>query len=200
MTVYRFDRVHLQIEPEPDQHSLQELFLMIIAIPMKEARIANHFTKADSFIFINESGKVLSQKENPALNTGCAGKSALLALLQSEQTARVIVRNIGQRMLGKLLENRFAVFQTHAGRQDIQSMIQADSGLIPLTNTEQGRLSVNYQTKQERGGCCEHNQHDNHDTVHHHGCRGNRCCEGLNHENHSHSRQRHGHGKGRCCH
>ena len=39
---------------------------MITAIPMKEDRVASHFTKADSFVFVNENGDVLSRKANPA--------------------------------------------------------------------------------------------------------------------------------------
>ena len=88
---------------------------MITAIPMKEDRVASHFTKADSFVFVNENGDVLSRKANPALNANCSGKKDLLAMLLAENAKRVIVRNIGERILGKLLESQFAVFQTSCG-------------------------------------------------------------------------------------
>ncbi|QMV14216.1 NifB/NifX family molybdenum-iron cluster-binding protein [Vibrio spartinae] len=177
---------------------------MIIAIPMKEDRIANHFTKADHFLFMDESGEVVGQKPNPAQHAGCSGKSALLALLQSERVERVIVRQIGQRMLGRLLENQLAVFQTHTGRQTLQHIVQTGNELVPLTDAEQGRQSVNYQTKQQQGGCCGHHQHEHHDDVHARG-QGHRCCEtgeqhrGCGaHENGEHHQHRSG--KGRCCH
>lgn len=176
---------------------------MIIAIPMKEERIANHFTKADHFIFMDESGEVVGHQQNPAQTAGCAGKSALLVLLLSERVERVIVRHIGQRMLSRLLENQFAVFQTQTGRQDLQHLIQTADELVPLTCAEQGRPSVNYQTKQQQGGCCGEHQHGHHDPVRTR-CQGHRCCETgepgecATGENDEHPQRRHG--KGRCCH
>ncbi|WP_051680291.1 NifB/NifX family molybdenum-iron cluster-binding protein [Vibrio rhizosphaerae] len=176
---------------------------MIIAIPVKEERIANHFTKADHFIFTDESGEIVGRQPNPAQAAGCAGKSALLALLQSERVERVIVRQIGQRMLSRLLDNQFAVFQTQTGRQELRHLIQAADEWIPLTDTKQGRQSVNYQTKQQQGGCCGHHQHEHHDLVQTH-CQGHRCCETgepgecATHESAGHQPRRHG--KGRCCH
>ncbi len=180
---------------------------MITAIPMKEDRVASHFTKADSFVFVNENGDVLSRKANPALNANCAGKKDLLDLLKAENAQRVIVRNIGERILGKLLENQFSVYQTSCGRQNVKELAseQADK-LTHMTSPSQGRQSLNYEAKQASGGCgCEHEGHE-----------GRQSCCGHDDKGHSHAHQQgagrccqsrsdaqvaeRGHGKGRCCH
>lgn len=180
---------------------------MITAIPMKEDRVASHFTKADSFIFINEQGDVLSRKANPALDTNCSGKNELLTLLQAENVQRVIVRNIGERFLGKLLDSQFAVYQTSCGRQGVKELVSEQTNkLIQLTSTSQGRQSLNHEAKQAQGGCgCEHGKHDHHDgqccgenksagQKHHHGA--GRCCQ----NSHEGKMAHHGQGTGRCCH
>ena len=161
---------------------------MITAIPMKEDRVASHFTKADSFVFVNENGDVLSRKANPALNANCSGKKDLLDMLQAENAQRVIVRNIGERILGKLLESQFAVYQTSCGRQSVKELVseQADK-LTHMTSPSQGRQSLNYEAKQANGGCgCEH--------THQHGA--GRCCQSRD-DTQAAGR---GHGRGRCCH
>ncbi len=161
---------------------------MITAIPMKEDRIASHFTKADSFVFVNENGDVLSRKANPALNANCSGKKDLLDMLQAENAQRVIVRNIGERILGKLLESQFAVYQTRCGRQSVKELVseQADK-LTHMTSPSQGRQSLNYEAKQANGGCgCEH--------THQHGA--GRCCQSRDDAQVAGR----GHGRGRCCH
>lgn len=160
---------------------------MITAIPMKEDRVASHFTKADSFVFVNENGDVLSRKANPALNANCSGKKDLLAMLLAENAKRVIVRNIGERILGKLLESQFAVFQTSCGRQNVQELVSAQANkLVLMTSSSQGRQSLNYEAKQANGGCgCEHDGHEPHQS----------CCGQDGQHEHSH----HQHGAGRCC-
>ncbi len=161
---------------------------MITAIPMKEDRVASHFTKADSFVFVNENGDVLSRKANPALNANCSGKKDLLDMLQAENAQRVIVRNIGERILGKLLESQFAVYQTSCGRQSVKELVseQADK-LTHMTSPSQGRQSLNYEAKQANGGCgCEH--------THQHGA--GRCCQSRDDAQVAER----GHGRGRCGH
>ncbi|ACQ93270.1 conserved hypothetical protein [Tolumonas auensis DSM 9187] len=179
---------------------------MITAIPMKEDRVASHFTKADSFVFINENGDVISRKANPALNANCSGKSELLTLLQAENVQRVIVRNIGERILGKLLDSQFAVYQTSCGRQDAKELVSEQANkLTQLTNASQGRQSLNHEAKQANGGCgCNHDEHEHHDQCcgenktsdqeHHHG--EGRCCQNRHEGQMAH----HGQGRGRCCH
>ena len=180
---------------------------MITAIPMKGDHVASHFTKADSFVFVNENGDVLSRKANPALNANCAGKKDLLDLLKAENAQRVIVRNIGERILSKLLESQFSVYQTSCGRQNVKEMAseQADK-LTHMTSPSQGRQSLNYEAKQASGGCgCEHEghegrqshcDHDNQGHSHAHQQGAGRCCQSRSDAQIAER----GHGKGRCCH
>ncbi|WP_024873329.1 NifB/NifX family molybdenum-iron cluster-binding protein [Tolumonas lignilytica] len=178
---------------------------MITAIPMNEDRIANHFSKADHFVFVNENGDVLSRMVNPALNANCSGKNALLTLLQAENTQQIFVRNIGERILGKLLENQFAVFQVNSNRQNISELVTADTNnFMQMTSPSQGRPSTNYEAKHANGGCgCEHDGHEkqhaccgskdpSQEQVHQHGA--GRCCQKTDKQTTDH------HGKGRCCH
>ena len=163
----------------------------------------SHDSAADSFVFLNENGDVLSRKANPALNANCSGKKDLLAMLLAENAKRVIVRNIGERILGKLLESQFAVFQTNCGRQNVQQLVSAQADkLTQMTSPSQGRQSLNYEAKQANGGCsCEHDGHEPHQSCcdkeghsHQHGA--GRCCQNRSDAQNA----GHGHGKGRCCH
>lgn len=72
---------------------------MITAIPVTKEHISGHFTKAESFIFINAEGRIVCHHINPAREGGCAEKKALLNMLQRQNAQRVIVRHIGERML-----------------------------------------------------------------------------------------------------
>ncbi|OLQ75491.1 hypothetical protein BIT28_22925 [Photobacterium proteolyticum] len=146
---------------------------MITAIPMNDDHIASHFSKAEHFLFINEQGVEVSRHENPALAAHCAGKKALLKLLLQHHAERVVVRNIGQKMLGKLLSHQLSVTQTDSGRRSAQELVSSETaGLFSLTEADQGRPSPN-----------------------HNGCRhAERRCHS---QGHSHGQgQGHGHGKG----
>ncbi|QSX33201.1 hypothetical protein JYB87_15970 [Shewanella avicenniae] len=159
---------------------------MITAIPMSRDKIAAHFSKADSFVFINEQGTSVVQAPNPGLENGCAGKANIITLLQQQQVDRVIVRNIGERFLARLLDAKFQVFQSGSSHFDsVQLQDSVPRFLLPLTAAEQGRPSVNYQKKQAAGGCgCDH------DAEHGH------CC----HDDKGHADQ-HGHAADHvpCC-
>ncbi|MGB5446856.1 MAG: NifB/NifX family molybdenum-iron cluster-binding protein [Psychromonas sp.] len=166
---------------------------MITAIAMKEDRISSHFTKADSFIFMDQNGEIKAQKDNPALKQGnCSGKNEIPALLQGENVSRIIVRNIGQQILAKLLESGIAVYQSHNGHFD-KSMLNdnALNSLTPLTDISQGRPSLNHQAKTTGGGCQHHKEKDS-------GC----SDQGGHHQGNCNRNEqaKSGHGKGRCCH
>ena len=132
---------------------------MITAIPMNEDRIANHFSKAEKFLFINEHGEEVSRHANPVYLAQSAGKKALLHMLIQQGADRVIVRNIGQRMLGKLLDHRLGVFQIERGRRDISELAKPEAtGVITLTEAEQGRPSLNYDANKKEGGRQHHRE------------------------------------------
>jgi predicted Fe-Mo cluster-binding NifX family protein len=153
---------------------------------MKDERICNHFTKAETFMIFDADGKQQSVMTNPGLNGNCSGKAALVTMLQQAQIDRVIVRNIGERILAKLLNANFLVFQATSNRLAPSELIISDS-LIPLLSAEQGRASINYEEKQAKGGCCGHEEgHESHDNESH-----TRCCQTKGMERKA---------GGRCCH
>ena len=152
---------------------------MITAIPLQNDAVASHFTKADTLLLLDADGNELARHANPARQSNCAGKQSLLTLLQQQGVTRVIVRNIGEQMLDKLLSCQMAVFQSRCGRLQPQELIRAETGtLIALTEASQGRQSLNHAAKGDR--CCQQKHQD----QAHHG-----CCQG---------KQAH-HGKGACC-
>ena len=183
---------------------------MITAIPMNEDRIANHFSKAEAFLFIDEQGEEVSRHANPVHGGHCGGKKGLVELLVREHAERIIVRNIGQQMLGKLLAHRLNVFQSDSGRRSTVELVNPDAaGLVAVTEAAQGRPSLNHEAKQKEGGCEHHKkasseqgrccrqkgeEQGGHSRHHHKGCH--------NDHNRSHGRCGQGGAKGRhaCCH
>ena len=152
---------------------------MITAIPLLEGAVSSHFTKADNLLFLDASGNEIARHANPARQANCAGKQSLLTLLQQQGVTRVIVRNIGEQMLGKLLSRQMAVFQSRCGRLQPKELACAQAeNLIALTQASHGRQSLNHAAQGEHG--C----HKKHQDQAHHG-----CCQG---------KQEH-HGKGACC-
>lgn len=136
---------------------------MITAIPMNDDRIANHFTKANYLVFLDERGIEINRADNPAVVANCAGKQKMVDLLAEQQVDRVVVRNIGERMLNKLLKQQFAVFQTNNGRRSAQELVDPrTNGLVQLHQANQGRQSLNHKTKKKSGGCGCHNPDEEH--------------------------------------
>ena len=113
---------------------------------------------------------------NPALGADCSGKRNLIDLLVQQRVSRVIVRNIGEQMLGKLLRHQIAVYQTNCGRRLLTEMSDpSTSDLIELNKPEQGRQSFNHEAK------------------------GKKCCNSEGNTTKNCCSQTH-HGNGRCCH
>ena len=166
---------------------------MNTVIPMANDRIASHFTKADSFIFIDSAGQQTSEYPNPAFNNHeCSAKKKIFELFNAEKVARVIVRNIGQQSLGKLLANKMSVYKCSVNYLDSKVILDnSHSYITQLTEADQGRPSLNHEEK-KAGGCCDSDS-ASHKEV------GKKCCETSNGHNHKHGK-RQGKGKGRCCH
>lgn len=184
---------------------------MYIAMPVQDRALASHFTKASSFALFDKKGDLIKQFDNPALQSGCEGKSNLVELLNLYQVSEVVVKNIGERMLGKLLAAKITVKKANQRGLDIVSLFNHIDGFPLLTDADQGRESVNYREKQKSGGCCNHEHGDQHQHAHkhqhqhkhehkhNHGGEGNkqgRCC-GDNSGEHQH--QGKNKGQGRCC-
>ena len=134
---------------------------MITAIPMKAENISNHFSKADEVLFINDQAQVVGRFTNPALLDGCEGKQQLVSLILAQGANRVIIRNIGQQLLSKLLNQNLSVFHAKNGRTELQHFAAAVlSDCEQYTQVSQGRPSVKHIAKQANGGCCDHDHAD----------------------------------------
>ncbi|MFC1235916.1 NifB/NifX family molybdenum-iron cluster-binding protein [Vibrio sp. F74] len=145
---------------------------MIYAIPHSRECVANHFMKAKQFAFINADNSFIHDAINPAAggNSSCSDKKDSITLIKKMKTDAVIVRNIGERALGKLLSSGIRVFQV-AQQTPVASAIS--SSMIELTESTQGRPSKKHLQK---GGCSGHScgcsEHsngciDHHGTGHH---------------------------------
>ena len=174
---------------------------MITAIPMSRDKIASHFSKAERFVFIDAQGHELAAQANPGLQEGCAGKAKILTLLQQQQVQRVIVRNIGERLLSRLLDADLNVFQIGSSHWDSpQFLADAPRYLLPLISAEQGRPSINYQQKQANGGCgCQNESSDaSHACCHHSAEHGDKQCAHVSAEDSAEKSTEH-HAIQRCC-
>ncbi|MGB6137050.1 MAG: NifB/NifX family molybdenum-iron cluster-binding protein [Shewanella sp.] len=142
---------------------------MITAIPIKDDHIANHFSRADSMIIINENAEVIASFANPALTEGCDGKKQLLSLIVAHGAERVIVRNIGQQLLSKMLNHQLKVFHVKNGRTAINDLAHDHLPQCEqFSDAIQGRPSIKHLAKQANGGCCGHEHGDG-------GCQGGHC-------------------------
>ncbi|EMM6387148.1 NifB/NifX family molybdenum-iron cluster-binding protein [Proteus mirabilis] len=127
---------------------------MITVIPMNDDRIANHFSKANYLVFFDERGIEINRIDNSALVANCVGKKKMVDQLTEQKADRIIVRNIGERMLGKLLARQFAVYQTNCGRYSAQDLVnQVTSDLVQLHQANQGRQSRNHEMKKKSSYC-----------------------------------------------
>ena len=164
---------------------------MITVVPVDENKISNHFSKAEEFVFLNENGEQVKRMANPVLNAeGCHGraKRMLVEQLASENPDRIVVRDLGECMLRKLLAGNFKVFRTSASAlfEDL------NENLVALTEPDQGRTS-RHTHKHEHG----HNHEHGNGKGHGHG---GSCCGKHKHGHDHHGKHQHGHGGGCGCH
>lgn len=110
------------------------------AVMLSQGRLAAHFTRAEQLQIMSPEGAVLTTLPNPAADEGCSGKQALLTALKAHQIGRVLVRNIGERMLGRLLASGMQVMQCRSARLPWPQLLTS-SNLLPLTEASQGRPS-----------------------------------------------------------
>ncbi len=131
---------------------------MIYAIPHSRDCVAKHFMKAKKFSFLSDNGNIIKTIDSPAAgNSSCSDKSKAIKLLKEMQTDVVIVHNIGERSLGKLLNAGIRVFQL----EDNASVAEAiRSPMQELTDSKQARPSPNHEKK--GGSCCGSHDHDHH--------------------------------------
>lgn len=116
------------------------------ALMLSQGLLAGHFTRAEQLQILNPKGNVIATLANPAAAEGCHGKQALLDVLAHHQVGQVVVRNIGERMLGRLLAANIRVLQCRSARLPLPALL-APANLQPLTEASQGRPSRRHQSK-----------------------------------------------------
>ncbi|MDC0612477.1 dinitrogenase iron-molybdenum cofactor [Vibrio sp.] len=158
---------------------------MITALPIVDNQLSNHFTKAHHFVFVDDNGALICSAPNPSLGAGCSGKKHLVDMLLANHADRVVVKNIGAKMLSRLFESKIEVLMTDKGRRSNLQGLLEDPNVTRLVDLSRARTSINFDRKQFEGGCCEQHGHEN--------ALENSCCQSLD----SLSRQRKNHH--RCC-
>lgn len=116
------------------------------ALMLSQGLLAGHFTRAEQLQILNPEGNVIATLANPAAAEGCHGKQGLLDALAHHQVGQVVVRNIGERMLGRLLAADIRVLQCRSTRLPLPALL-APANLQPLTEASQGRPSRRHQSK-----------------------------------------------------
>ena len=116
------------------------------ALMLSQGLLAGHFTRAEQLQILSPEGSVIATLANPAAAEGCHGKQGLLDALAHHQVGQVVVRNIGERMLGRLLAANIRVLQCRSARLPLPALL-APANLRPLTEASQGRPSRRHQSK-----------------------------------------------------
>lgn len=114
---------------------------MITAVPVSAGQISPHFSRADTIVLLTETGQVIEHFPNPVTSGQCMSKDALSVMLQSKHVSRVLVRNIGQCMLEKLLLQSFDVYQVPRGFVLTQGALDDLSRFVKLECAQQGKVS-----------------------------------------------------------
>jgi len=87
-------------------------------------KLSHKFSKTEIFTFYNKQHEVIGVYKNPALGvTGCAAKGRIIDLFKNMNTDVVIVRKIGEKTLGKLLNSGFKVEQGNT-RDNIDQLLE----------------------------------------------------------------------------
>ncbi|WP_421144792.1 NifB/NifX family molybdenum-iron cluster-binding protein [Aeromonas dhakensis] len=117
------------------------------AILLSRGRPSAHVSRAEQLQIVSPAGEVLATMSNPANGEGCRGKQALLATLQAHAVTQVLVRNIGEHMLGRLLDAGISVWQYRSAHLDLSA-----AHLQPLTDASQGSPSRRKASKASKAG------------------------------------------------
>jgi predicted Fe-Mo cluster-binding NifX family protein len=116
------------------------------ALMLSQGLLAGHFTRAEQLQILSPEGSIITTLANPAAAEGCHGKQELLDALAHHQVGQVVVRNIGERMLGRLLAANIRVLQCSSARLPLPALL-APANLQLLTDASQGRPSRRHQSK-----------------------------------------------------
>ena len=118
----------------------------IAVTPRQE--VAGHFGKAAAFKVYDEQGQLLADIENAGSKAvGCKHKKLIQRQLAEQNVSTIILGNVGQRSLARLLNAGFTVFRVPS-RSAVADVLSGAAPREALTAAEQGR-----PCKREKGGC-----------------------------------------------
>lgn len=130
---------------------------MIIAIPTQNNWVAGHFTKAPEFSIFDSQTHTLTHYPSPISEDSQGKPKKLIDWLAQFNVDTILVKNIGTKMLGKLLQQGLTVKQVKARISVADSIDQFDHW-EEMTDAGQGRPS--------RAHSCKHQQHHCHRQQH----------------------------------
>lgn len=149
--------------------------MTITAIPLlSDGSLSGHFARALRFALYNPQGEHLSDLALPPLSDEghCRRNHVLLLQLKQQGVNRVVVRRIGQKMLGKLLAAGLRVYQANR-RAMPEALLRAD--LTELTYAEQGSVGPNQRSPKHQGEHCAGGACHGH-AAHHEHAAAHACC------------------------
>ncbi|ABI56318.1 NifB/NifX family molybdenum-iron cluster-binding protein [Alkalilimnicola ehrlichii MLHE-1] len=133
---------------------------MKTAIPVNtQGRVSGHFAKAPYMLVLTDEGQ-RQWVANPMDADRCSGRCKLLAELEQAGVTRVLVRQIGQRTLGRFLRAGLQVYRLPAGATALPRAAAIPAEAQALSQASQGRPSKPRASHGEgtagMTGCCGH--------------------------------------------
>ncbi|PSV53154.1 MULTISPECIES: NifB/NifX family molybdenum-iron cluster-binding protein [unclassified Photobacterium] len=120
---------------------------MAIALTPRE-QVAGHFGKAAVFVIYDQQGQQVARIENTgSRELGCKHKKIIQSQLVEYGVSEIVLGNIGQRSLARLLHAGFHVSRV-APRTTLADVLSGSAVKEALTSAEQGR-----DCKREKGAC-----------------------------------------------
>lgn len=133
--------------------------MTIIALPVNPtgSHIAIHFTRASQFLIFDEEGREIDRLPSPLSSGECCGKHELLSLLKNSGVQQIVVRNIGAKMLEKLLDHAFTVVQTRQRTYQETALKKIlEMPLEPLLDASQVHASPHHHQHKTCHSCHGH--------------------------------------------
>ncbi|EAS43427.1 hypothetical protein C9J48_21365 [Photobacterium profundum] len=118
-----------------------------IAITLR-SQVAGHFGKAAAFMVYDSQGQFIERIENTgSKELGCKHKKVIQRRLSELGVKEIVLGNVGQRSLGRLLNAGFSVIKVPQ-RSSIDAVMTGKVEKEALTTAEQGR-----PCKRDKGDC-----------------------------------------------
>ncbi|WP_299020558.1 NifB/NifX family molybdenum-iron cluster-binding protein [uncultured Photobacterium sp.] len=120
--------------------------LAIAITPRSE--VAGHFGKAAAFLVFDDAGQLIHQLDNRgSREIGCKHKKMLQRQLGDLGVREIVLGNVGQRSLARLLNAGFKISRVPP-RSPVSMVLDGEVAREELTAPEQGR-----PCKREKGDC-----------------------------------------------